>query len=397
MKKQALKTGLSLLLIVNILSSATLIASAEDISENTENSQEVVTLESSSDNQSDTSTQETTSVQETTPVQVLSSAPEDQVVHNAPITPSETIAKQNSIDTWKMLHCQILAQGFIWARPTSDYLSKAQCDGKDVGTSSLLLEQRQRVIDFLRQNPAQTTSQSDIFDEKTFRAYGERIQKNIEYEKKDKNAFVWSELMEDNNNFLKNHPNLPNHNKEALVFSLMREKIGIPFSEFKQIAAQRNLAEIQKVLNKYSEVHIDDIAFLSSIHNLDQINITKKSSIKGVDIYSSANIAPLTKEGKNMAVSMYDVELKNAPRWITLSVSENAVRENFTMTVLESQINFSETIPSEFQIVLTNKITRKKFEKNVKIVVRDESSTNNVNEFTLSQFTLAIIQYLTSK
>lgn len=382
MKKQVLKTGVSLLLAGTMLASTASANTTDELISELSQALETASTTESVEKVIEKVVEKEVVSEENLTLNSASSAKTETAVPVAP-----------ALDTWKMIHCQIISQGFEWTAPTSDYISRAQCNGL-VALNPISLTPRSTVVNFVSQVLTPTSQATGKFDLSSLNAYGERIQKNLEFSKKEQALTAnWTNLLKENEEFLQK-TSLPDHLKDNLVFGLMYKEVGIPAADFKRIVSENSLSEIQKILDKYTSVADGDIAFLGTYQNLDQINVVKNNSTL-MTAFSSVVLYPLTKDGKNLDVSQYSVELKNAPRWVVLSNQENAIRENITLTVLDSQINFSEAIPSEFQIVFTNKTTGKIFIKNVKLSVLEKFS-ENASEFTLSQFSLALQKYLTT-
>ena len=171
----------------------------------------------------------------------------------------------------------------------------------------------------------------------------------------------------------------------------------ISHDQFKRIIAAHRLDEIQKITDKSNHLSDDEIVHLATFLLPDsKINIVRKNTTQNsAQFLNNITFNPISKDGKLLDVATFNIELRNAPNWVTLD-NTNTISNSFNLKIHENNINFNENFSKEFQIILTNKKTGKVFMETISLNVLDYESTDNVLLFSIPQLTLELFKFTTS-
>ena len=173
--------------------------------------------------------------------------------------------------------------------------------------------------------------------------------------------------------------------------------LNISHDQFKRIIEAHRLDEIQKITDKSNHLSDDEIVHLATFLLPDsKINIVRKNTTQNsAQFLNNITFNPISKDGKLVDVATFNIELRNAPNWVTLD-NTNTISNSFNLKIQENNINFNENFSKEFQIILTNKKTGKVFMETISFNVLDYESTDNVLLFSIPQLTLELFKFTTS-
>ena len=317
-----------------------------------------------------------------------------------------TAWQMDSAEMWKFLHCAFVKQGLLWNKPVSDYANPTTCGNIDtsplISNNSRLEAQRRLVEEFIKNQNKNSQNQSHNSTEKHFsltdyRAFGEEIKFLNSFEKRDKTIGNWTQFLTSVNDFLKKYPNLPERTKTQLVMMGFGSNLNISHDQFKRIIAAHRLDEIQKITDKSNHLSDNEIVHLATFLLPDsKINIVRKNTTQNsAQFLNNITFNPISKDGKLLDVATFNIELRNAPNWVTLD-NTNTISNSFNLKIHENNINFNENFSKEFQIILTNKKTGKVFMETISLNVLDYESTDNVLLFSIPQLTLELFKFTTS-
>lgn len=318
---------------------------------------------------------------------------------------------------WQFVHCQIVQKGLTWDNPTANYANKVRCGGagSTIGIHSdleRLALQRKLVDDFIAAHGRSgatlsggtlsgttlTGSTSPIlFSISDFEAFGNAIKFNNQFRNPNNSMEDWKKLLSYNNEFLKKYPNLPERAKEYLTLYPLTEEIKMPVETFDSIVKENSLVEIQKIRDARATLGEQDIALLGSfLLPNNTINIVKNKTYAGQNFINNVTLLPLTKNGVAIDVASQNIELRNAPTWVTLD-GTGAISKSFNMKIQENAITSTESTNKNFDIVLTDKKTGKVHTEQFVINFLDSENKENVMFFTIPQLTIELFKYMTSK
>ncbi len=294
----------------------------------------------------------------------------------------------------------------FWNKPVSDYANPTTCGNIDtsplISNNSRLEAQRRLVEEFIKNQNKNSQNQSHNSTEKRlsladYRAFGEEIKFLNSFEKRDKTIGNWTQFLTSVNDFLKKYPNLPERTKTQLVMMGFGSNLKISHDQFKRIIAAHRLDEIQKISDKSNHLSDDEIVHLATFLLPDsKINIVRKNTTQNsAQFLNNITFNPISKDGKLLDVADFNIELRNAPNWVTLD-NTNTISNSFNLKIHENNINFNENFSKEFQIILTNKKTGKVFMETIALNVLDYESTDNVLLFSIPQLTLELFKFTTS-
>lgn len=190
---------------------------------------------------------------------------ENMTLSSASSTKSTTpMIMVDSAEIWKMVHCQIMKNGFEWVVPTSLFANKNTCNG--IGTSfsdqNKLNAQRQLVLDYIKSK--QTKEESKVENKKTenisdFRKitlaeykellikYNIILAKTKKYPKDNTSDL---EILKNINEILKTP--MPNDWKVYFIGNTLSER-ELKKEDIKQIDTKEELLEIYKVFENYKD------------------------------------------------------------------------------------------------------------------------------------------------